>query len=546
MLNPFSFFERSQLLSKINEKHFYDLVIIGGGINGAGVARDAAQRGLKVLVLEKSDFASGTSSKSTKLIHGGIRYLENMEFKLVFEALSERSKLFQMAPHLVHPMRFLIPLYRQGRVKPMMMGLGMWLYDALSLFQAPELNEFLSVKKTNQEYPSVQTENLLGSFRYSDAYMDDDRLTIETLRSAHHFGAGALNYCQVKKVLKKNANHFVIEFEDLLSGSTKSVSAKHIVSCLGPWTDIFWKELTQSLSASFLPVWKNILRTTKGIHLTLNQDRFPLKSAVVMAAEKRIVFAVPRHDMVIVGTTDTDFRQDPSSVKIDNQDVDYILQILKEYFPNAKIQRNDFVAGYAGVRPLVADGAESEGKTSREHTVFSKDGVTFVAGGKYTTYRLMAQQIVDECLKFFPIELKAQLRKACTDQPINPIIDYESVNQGHLWVSWLKSKTRLPQKDIEFLVSRHGQEVTKFEILSKDESVWQLEARHAIKNTMCLNLIDFMVRRTPLFLSYSDHGIFHLPQILQVFRQELSWSSAEEEQQRNQYLRYIQSELHWK
>lgn len=541
MLKSFSFFERAQALSHMNEDLVYDLVIIGGGINGAGVARDAAQRGLKVLLLEKSDFASGTSSRSSKLIHGGIRYLENLEFKLVFEALSERSKLFEMAPHLVHPLRFLIPLYKGGRVQPLMMGLGMWLYDALSLFQAPELNEYLSATKALQQYENLRGQDLLGSFRYSDAYMDDDRLTIETLRSANDDGATAINYAKVSKVTHLSQRLFQVQFEDVLSGVTKSVKAKHLVSCLGPWTDIFWQAQTKE---KFLP--QPILRPTKGIHLTLSQERFPLRSAVVMAAEKRIVFAIPRHDMVIIGTTDTDYAGDPGRVRVENEDVEYIIQVLQNYFPKANIQRSDFISGYAGVRPLVADGSASEGKTSREHTIFTRDGITFVAGGKYTTYRLMSEQIVDACLKEFSIEEKSKWRRSQTHLPMNPLVDVETMQMNHLWVQHLRRMTRLPLSEIEFLVSRYGKEVTTFEIPSKDQTLWQIEARQAIRNTMCLSLVDFMTRRTPLFLSSPDHGIFHLPQIMRVFSEELKWSSAQQEQERKGYLEYIQNELHWK
>ena len=297
-MKSFSFEDRKRNLQSL-AKTKYDIFIIGGGITGAGVARDAALRGMKVGLIEASDFASGTSSRSSKLIHGGIRYLENMEFKLVFEALSERQKLFQIAPHLVHPLRFMIPLYEQGRVGMFKMGLGMWAYDALSLFQAPEMHERLNPAQTVARMPSLQGQKLLGSYVYSDAYMDDDRLVFETLRSANEAGAECVNYVKaVGAEMSADGKLKKVICEDQLTKTKFTVEARHFVSTVGPWTD--------ELGTSLFKTWKSILRPTKGIHLTFEKKRFPLSSALVMGAEKRIVFGIPRHEMVIVGTTDTD------------------------------------------------------------------------------------------------------------------------------------------------------------------------------------------------------------------------------------------------
>ena len=237
-MKPFSFEQRRQYWNDLDQSEF-DLLIIGGGINGAGVARDASSRGMKVIVVEAHDYASGTSSKSSKLIHGGIRYLENMEFKLVFEALNERTKLFQMAPHLVHPLRFMIPLYENSRVGMFKMGLGMWLYDALSLFQAPEMHERLSSEESYHRMPLLEKNHLKGSFVYSDAYTDDDRLVHETLRSAHEMGAIALNYVKAKKANFDSTGRIQsVVVSDELTGEEKQVRAKHVVGSVGPWTDI--------------------------------------------------------------------------------------------------------------------------------------------------------------------------------------------------------------------------------------------------------------------------------------------------------------------
>lgn len=521
----------------------YDLCIIGGGINGAGVARDAASRGMKVALVEAEDFASGTSSKSSKLIHGGIRYLENMEFHLVFEALNERTKLFEMAPHLIHPLRFMIPLYENSRVGMFKMGLGMWLYDALSLFQAPELHERLNAAESLARMPSLQANQLVGSYVYSDAYMDDDRLVHETLRSANDLGAKIANF------VKATGAHFnaqgkieSIECEDQRTQKKFKIRAKHVVSCVGPWTD--------DLGPKILNDWKNILRPTKGIHLTFQKSRLPLSSAVVMGAEKsdRIIFGIPRHEMVIIGTTDTDFKGSPEGVVATPEDIQYLLDVTANYFPGAGITAKDIVASYAGVRPLVKDDSSSAGKTSREHVIVDdKRGYTLVAGGKYTTYRLMSEQVVRHCLKFFDFEERARYGKTDTSRSLNAFTDPASFHQALATSSqWATQFQRSPEVT-KILAERYGMEALEIIRRSpKNYSYWQLEAAQAIDHTMCLNLVDFYARRVPLFLSEPDHGMSQLESICEVFKAKLSWSDADLQNQKDFLRAYMEKELAWK
>jgi glycerol-3-phosphate dehydrogenase len=543
-MKSFSVESRSKNVSRMSQEEF-DLVIIGGGITGAGVARDASQRGMRVALIESSDFASGTSSRSSKLVHGGIRYLENREFKLVFEALSERQKLFALAPHLVHPLRFMIPLYKGGRVGMTLMGLGMWLYDALSLFQAPELHERLTASESLERMPTLQGADLLGSYVYSDAYMDDDRLVHETLRSANEFGAVSANYVKATAAQISGHNEVTaIQCEDQVSGQKFSIRCRHVVSSVGPWTDLVGHQL--------LPQWKDILRPTKGIHLTFEKKRLPLSSAVVMAAEKRIVFGIPRHEMVIVGTTDTDFEGDPAAVSVTAEDVTYVLGVIEKYFPGANIKKEDIVASYAGVRPLVQDNAESEGKTSREHTIFTTpQRITFVAGGKYTTYRLMAEQIVDEVLSFFSIEDQAQYKDCATAEPLNPLVTLETHGNKAQYVDEIlgfvaSMKTWTPsQADIFF--DRHGAEslelLRQFGVCSHPI---EIEALHAIEHTMCFHLVDFYSRRVPLFLAEKDHGESLLPAVSAVFQRRLRWSENQLQEERKKLHEYGQKELSWR
>lgn len=540
-MKTFSFTDRSQNITKMKQQDF-DLVVIGGGINGAGVARDASARGMKVALIEARDFASGTSSKSSKLIHGGIRYLENMEFKLVFEALNERTRLFEMAPHLVHPLRFMIPLYEESRVGMFKMGMGMWLYDALSLFQAPELHERLNAKESLSRMPAIRSKNLLGSYIYSDAYMDDDRLVHETMRSANENGALCVNYVKATGAQFSSGKVSAVLCEDQITKEKFAIKAKHVISSVGPWTD----ELGQTL----LKEWKKILRPTKGIHLTLPKHRLPLTSAVVMAAEKsdRIVFGIPRHEMIIIGTTDTDFKESPENVIATPEDVKYLLSVTEQYFPGAEIKAHDVIASYAGVRPLVYDGSSSEGKTSREHTILKDPhGITFVAGGKYTTYRLMCHQTVDAALESFSLEERAKFTPSDTTKPLNPFTSVEAFQQAQNLVDVWAQETGRPLEDISHLAERYGMEAE--EILDKhsvDYTYWQLEAAQAIDMTMCLNMRDFYARRVPLFLSVRDHGVKFMEEIGEVFQEKLGWNDSRLKEEKHILTEYMAHEVEWK
>ncbi|MCB0357798.1 MAG: glycerol-3-phosphate dehydrogenase/oxidase, partial [Bdellovibrionales bacterium] len=429
------------------------------GITGAGMARDAASRGMKVALVEMNDFASGTSSRSSKLIHGGIRYLENLEFHLVYEALSERALLFDLAPHLVHPLRFLLPLYRGGRVGMFKMGLGMWLYDVLSLFEAPEMHERLNVKETLQRMPVLQSENLLGSYEYSDAYMDDDRLVIETLRSAHDMGAHCANYVKVIGADMQAGKLSRLCCRDEVTGTEFFLAGHHFAGSVGPWTD--------RLASQVLTEWRPIMRPSKGIHLTLSRQDLNLSRAVVMASDKdkRIIFGIPRHEMVIIGTTDTDFNDNPENVHSTEQDVEYLLKIVGEYFPGAHLTEDNIIASYAGVRPLVDDGSSTESGTSREHTIINDPrNITLVAGGKYTTYRRMAKQAVDSTLNYFSVEEQVKFSHSDTKKALNPHITTEKFQRAQIYAEKLAAHAHITVEEMSLLLSRHGEEAFSIEV----------------------------------------------------------------------------------
>lgn len=543
-MKEFSFRTRTENLKKFEEQEF-DIAIIGGGITGAGAARDASMRGLKVALVEANDFASGTSSRSSKLIHGGIRYLENLEFGLVFEALNERRRLFEMAPHLVHPLRFILPVYEGDRVGMFKLGLGMWAYDALAMFEVPKMHQRLSKFETAEKVPSILKKGLLGAYEYSDAYMDDDRLVMETLRSAHQFGTVAANYVKATSAEFEGERVSALLCEDLLTKKKIKIRAKHFLSTVGPWTD--------KVATDLFKKWKPILRPSKGIHLTLDRNRLPLKDAVVMStrADKRIVFGIPRHEMIIIGTTDTDFTGDPGKVNVTAEDVKYLLGIVDQYFPEAKIQEADIIASYAGVRPLVADDSETESATSREHVILEDPrNITFVAGGKYTTYRHMAAQIVDAALRALPQSVRETTRTARTDVPLNPMVSSENYWRSFRYIERWARLSGFSIKSVTALVNRHGMETE--EMLSEVENQahfadkWSVEAIHAIEKTMCLSLLDFYVRRTPLMLARRDHGIGILDWMAKVFQMHLGWSDEKTKEEVGSVHSFIHSEFAWR
>lgn len=525
----------------MSQEHF-DLVIVGGGINGAGIARDASSRGLKVAVIEAKDFSFGTSSRSSKLIHGGIRYLENLEFGLVFEALSERKILFDIAPHMVHPLKFVLPIYKSSKVGMFKMGLGMWLYDMLALFDAPEPHERLDESDAIERLPLLSPTDLQGAYAYYDAYMDDDRLTLETLRSAVQMGATAANYIKVIGRTEDHNRTTGLICEDQLSGKRITVRGTHFIGSIGPWTDIFGQDL--------LKTWTKTLRPTKGVHITFDRNRLPLKEAIVMIddAKGRIVFGIPRHEMIIVGTTDTDFRGDPGDVKTTQEDVDYLLKVAAEYFPGANLKEEDILASYSGVRPLVLDGSASEGKTSREHRIWSDPrNVTFVAGGKYTTYRHMSEQVVDFALDHLPVERKGQLGPSNTKVPLNPKASKASFEKARALIE--QRAWSLPIQEVQLLAERHGLEF--LELIENGQSagystMWEFEALHAIRTTMCLHLDDFYIRRAPLFLARQNHGFEWIDQIAAVFAKELGWSTQQKADEIERLNTHKKHEMGWR
>ncbi|HVU33594.1 MAG TPA: glycerol-3-phosphate dehydrogenase/oxidase [Opitutaceae bacterium] len=360
----------------------FDLLVIGGGIVGSGVARDAAMRGLRTALVEQSDFASGTSSRSSRLLHGGLRYLEQGRVGLVHEASIEKKTVQKIAPHLAQPLGFVFPAYAGTGRALWQLRIGVKLYDLLCGGRNFRPSRGFSRTETLRLLPALRPDALAGSVRYFDALTNDARLVIDTLRSAARHGAALLNYARLHDATPAG-DGWTAQVGDLVSGERMAVRARTIVNATGPWADQ-------------VPHSAVRLRLSKGIHLVIDRSRLPVSSAVVVTEGRRILFVLPWGDRVILGTTDTDYRAAPEAVTVERADVDYVLRAVNEFFPSVRLLERDVVSTWAGVRPLIANPDGSPSDISRAHEIRSPEpGWWDVAGGKLTTYRLMAEQTVD-------------------------------------------------------------------------------------------------------------------------------------------------------
>ncbi len=372
-------------------KGSFDLLIIGGGINGAAIANVAAGRGLKVTLLEKNDFASGTSSKSTKLIHGGIRYLENLEFDLVRESLKERFIQLKNVPHLVKPLGLIIPVYKTDRRPLWMMRLGVFLYDVLSGPYKIQSHRSLSVEEILRLEPGIKKEGLAGGLTYYDAQMDDARLVLENVLSARGKGAVVANYIEVVSFIKINGKAVGVAAKDVLSGKTFEARAKKVVCAGGPWTNALLKmENHRSMEK---------VRLTKGIHIVYKGKISTHALLMTSQKDNRVFFVIPWMGNSLIGTTDTDYSGSPDGVSVQEEDINYLLNEANRVFPAVGFKKENIITTFAGLRPLVKEeGAPS--KISRRHAILETfGGILFVMGGKYTTYRRIAQETVNRVLK---------------------------------------------------------------------------------------------------------------------------------------------------
>ena len=379
--------DRSALFSRLTSTTF-DVLVIGGGITGAGIARDAAMRGLTVALIDKGDFASGTSSRSSRLIHGGVRYLEHGHFRLVFESSAERRRLLKIAPHLVQPLAFTWPVYRGQRLSRMKLGVGLALYDALSMFRNVQRHSRFSAADVLEQEPALRRDQLLGGVRYYDAATDDARLTLANVLDAQRHGAVAANHVAFIGVQPTAGAPRVARVEDALDGTRADVRALVFVNACGPWSDAV--ERMESAANA------NRVQGSKGVHIAVPRTRVGNVQAVTLLHPRdgRVMFALPAGAHTIIGTTDSFTSASADEVRANEADVAYLLEGAGSVFPDAQLSRADVVAAWAGIRPLLPSAGSSVSAT-REHLIRTTGGTVVITGGKLTTYRVMAAQVVD-------------------------------------------------------------------------------------------------------------------------------------------------------
>jgi glycerol-3-phosphate dehydrogenase len=506
-----------------SNKERFDVIIIGGGINGAGIARDAALRGLKVLLLEARDFGSGTSSWSSRLIHGGLRYLEYGEIPLVYESLHERRYLRRLAGHLVKPLRLVIPLYKGGKRPPWMVRMGMIAYDALSVGKSLPGHSMLSAKELEKLAPGIDTIGLKGAASYYDAQVSfAERLVIENVIAAAQAGADVRNYSEVTALRPgKNGLH-TLEFS--AAGESGSASSTCIVNAAGPWVD-------QVLSRG-VPGSERLMGGTKGSHIVVQPfSGAPADAFYVEApSDGRPVFIIPWNDQYLIGTTDIRYDGDPADAAASRAEVDYLLATVNDIFPQADLQAKDISFSYAGVRPLPYVQAGPESAITRRHIIHRHKGdargIWSIIGGKLTTYRNLAEQVVDRIER----QLGGVVSNCTTaNSPLPGGADPENARQD------LDAIGGLPAALVERLLAIYGSRASRLaELCAAEPSLARIEAGRfigaevvlAIREEFARTLIDLMHRRLMLGLS-ADQGREVAAAVAAKAATELGWSKEE-------------------
>ncbi|MFD5095443.1 glycerol-3-phosphate dehydrogenase [Amycolatopsis thailandensis] len=535
---PLSPVYRAETLRKLAREEI-DVLVVGGGVTGAGVALDAASRGLSVALVEARDFAAGTSSRSSKLIHGGLRYLENLDFKLVREALKERGLLLQtLAPHLVRPVKFLVPLkhrvWERGYI-----GAGVTLYDTLGGARALPRHRHLSKRGAGKVAPGLADDALIGAIQYYDAQVDDARHTMTIARTAAEQGASVLTRARVTSLIRDGERVVGAKVVDRESGAEIEVRAKTVVAATGVWSD-------DMAEAAGIPAPFTV-RASKGIHLVVPREKIDLDTGLILRTEKSVLFVIPWGRHWIVGTTDTEWDLDREHPAASHADVDYVLGHLNAVL-RTPITADDIEGVYAGLRPLLAAKATATTKLSREHAVAHPvPGLVIVAGGKYTTYRVMAADAVDVAVE----DLGRPAPSSWTERL--PIVGATGYHE--LWGSRhaLVQRTGLPIRRIEHLLQRYGTAIDDIlESISERPELGEpipgtaeylkAEVVYAVSHEGALHLEDVLTRRTRISIEERDRGVTAAPVVAGLMAPLLGWDSHKQEREVANYLARVEAE----
>jgi glycerol-3-phosphate dehydrogenase len=534
----FSSTARREVKETLASNHF-DVIVIGGGITGAGIALDASKRGMKVALVEMQDFASGTSSRSTKLVHGGLRYLKQFEVKMVAEVGKEREIVYENGPHVTTPEWMLLPLHKGGTFGKFSTSVGLKVYDYLAGVKRSERRSMLSVSETLKKEPLVKKDGLKGGGYYVEYRTDDARLTIEVMKEAVAHGATVINYMKSQRFLYDNKKVVGIEAEDLVTGDTIEIRGSKFVNAAGPWVDdVRGKDYSTN---------NKQLRLTKGVHLVIDQSKFPLQQAVYFdTPDGRMVFAIPRDGKAYVGTTDTFFDQDKTSPHMTSEDRDYILDAIHFMFPDVSVGKEDVESSWAGVRPLIFEKGKDPSEISRKDEIWeAESGLITIAGGKLTGYRKMGETVVDLVSKRLKEENKMKFPASSTK--------HMPISGGHVggsknFQAFIDQKAAevhqfgLTEEEGRKLAAMYGSNVDQLYKLahaysgtSDERSVppyLYAQLIYAIQEEMAATPVDFFIRRTgALFFDRAWVEKWKEP-VIEIMAKLLKWNLEQEHQYR--------------
>ncbi|MGC4023436.1 MAG: glycerol-3-phosphate dehydrogenase/oxidase [Cyclobacteriaceae bacterium] len=500
---------RLESIAKLQSESF-DLLIIGGGITGAGIALDAVTRGLKTALIEKNDFAYGTSSRSTKLIHGGLRYLKQLEFGLVKEVGSERAVVHNLAPHLVIPEKMLLPLYEKRGLGSTLTSFGLKLYDWLAGVKREDQRKMLTRKQTLKQEPLLNPLDVKGGAIYAEYRTDDARLTIEIVKTASARGAVVANYCEATEFIYQEENIVGVKILDKTSSQIFSVKAKAVVNAAGPWVDTL-REKDNSKKGKKLHL-------TKGVHIVVSKEKLNVTQAIYFdVGDGRMIFAIPRGRITYIGTTDTNYKEEIDQVHIEKEDAGYLIKAVNSTFADVNLELKDIESSWAGLRPLIHEEGKSASELSRKDEIFeSPSGLISIAGGKLTGYRKMAERVVDLVVKKSFDEDKL---KSCLTGSIhltNPFLKNVDEVKKYRTLTEQKLRHHHLESYVDYLVSTYGMQtdtiIEEFANLSEEDFDTRLaiaELNFCLKNEMVISASDFLVRRTGMLY-------FNLPRLKKV------------------------------
>ncbi len=527
-----------------------DAVVVGGGMAGAGVARDLALRGASVALFEKGDFASGTSSKSSKLIHGGLRYLELMDFGLVRESLREKKTLERLAPHLVRPLPFLVPVYGASRRGLVVVRIGLWLYDLLTPGKTTDRCRVMRPVEALSVEPGIQADDLRGAGYYvDDLLLFPERLCLENMLSAIRHGARAYNYCEVEEVVRGAGRIEGVRVRDLLTGRVHTVKARVIVNCAGPWVDRL-REM-----AGIAGERPRILRTTKGIHCLL--PRMTDRAVYLPTEDERMIFVIPWRDFSLVGTTDTDFDGDPDRLWATRDEVTYLLASVTKALPDRRVAVDNVAYTYAGVRPLSFEPGASASRVSRQHKVIPEgpDGrFLSVTGTKLTCFRSLAEEVGDRVMRALGRWAPSRTARRTLDGMDEAAGKVEAL----VWmdVSEEMAASGLRRETLEALIETYGRGYTRVLELAKKlpegterlcpnnpEIVAQLH--HAVTDELAVSLQDVLLRRTGIGQSRCQ-GLDCAAAIGARMSELLGWSPRRLDAELEAYHQYVERSVRFR